>query len=410
MANRHAGLGKSLFERKAAAQQESDCVVTPQCRNVPYLVVKLAGSVDPVGGDVGTDIRTRAGQSRNRIAFVQHLQQRARFRIALAEHEEVEGQSGRQNDEISLYNAWGLSRRCRGKARGSDLGAERNRIVHSSRSKWVWVHTLQPRKENLRTAPTIQCGIHRNGEAKGENTRVGEIEVGFSERARLSPLGDNAVVVTLGHEISVETNLRVKALANRLSVSPPDGMVEYVPAFTTVTIVYDATTNAYDEFAARVRDALASVQDRPPESAAREVVVPVCYGGEFGPDLPFVASHCDLSEDEVVRIHCEPAYLVYMIGFAPGFPYLGGMSERIAAPRRDTPRERIPAGSVGIAGKQTGVYSIETPGGWRVIGRTPVRVFAPEHDPPSLLRPGDRVRFEPIERDDYDTRLAGAQT
>jgi inhibitor of KinA len=131
------------------------------------------------------------------------------------------------------------------------------------------------------------------------------------------------------------------------------------------------------------------------------VDIPVCYGGDYGPDLDAVSFHTGLSTEEVVAIHGEPDYLVYMIGFAPGFPYLGGMSERLASPRRESPRAKIPPGSVGIAGSQTGVYPIETPGGWQLIGRTPLRLFRPERDEPSLLRTGDRVRFHAIERAEY---------
>src|ERR671914_867162 len=133
----------------------------------------------------------------------------------------------------------------------------------------------------------------------------------------------------------------------------------------------------------------------------RTVGIPVHYGGNFGPDLGFVALHNELTEQQVIEIHSQPMYLVYMIGFAPGFPYLGGMSERLASPRRESPREKIPAGSVGIAGSQTGVYPIETPGGWQLIGRTPLRLFRPDKDDPSLLRTGDRVRFHAIEPAEY---------
>ena len=134
----------------------------------------------------------------------------------------------------------------------------------------------------------------------------------------------------------------------------------------------------------------------------RTVEIPVCYGGDYGPDLEFVAQHNSLTEEKVVAIHSAADYLVYMIGFAPGFPYLGGMSEQIAAPRRESPRLQIPAGSVGIAGAQTGVYPIETPGGWQLIGRTPLELFRPTEDPPTRLRAGDIVRFRPITSEEFD--------
>jgi inhibitor of KinA len=226
-------------------------------------------------------------------------------------------------------------------------------------------------------------------------------------RGRLSPLGDCAVVVSFGDEITLETSGVVKEFGRRLAESPPQALVEYVPAFTNVTVVYDAATQTYDGFASELGSLLTKVSSTTQETDVRTVEIPVQYGGEFGPDLRFVASHNGLTEDDVVAIHSEPTYVVYMIGFAPGFPYLGGMSERIAAPRRDSPRAAIPAGSVGIAGRQTGVYSIETPGGWQLIGRSPLRLFRPEAASPSLLQAGDRVRFTRISRREYEDLAGG---
>jgi inhibitor of KinA len=223
----------------------------------------------------------------------------------------------------------------------------------------------------------------------------------LSFEGRVVPLGDTAVVIELGEEIDLATHEMVKAVAHLIDSSSLEGMVEYIPAFTTVTLIYDPLVTTYDRFTERVRTLL---DEAPSESAAvedRRVDIPVCYGGDFGPDLDAVSFHTGLSTEEVVTIHGEPDYLVYMIGFAPGFPYLGGMSERLASPRRESPRARIPPGSVGIAGSQTGVYPIETPGGWQLIGRTPLRLFRPERDEPSLLRTGDRVRFQAIERAEY---------
>jgi inhibitor of KinA len=137
------------------------------------------------------------------------------------------------------------------------------------------------------------------------------------------------------------------------------------------------------------------------ESKQRFVEIPVCYGGEYGPDLEAVAEYHHLSTSEVVEIHSKEEYLVYMIGFAPGFPYLGGMSEEIATPRRHSPRLSIPEGSVGIAGMQTGVYPISTPGGWQLIGRTPLELFCPNENPPTLLQSGDIVKFVPISLEEY---------
>jgi inhibitor of KinA len=219
------------------------------------------------------------------------------------------------------------------------------------------------------------------------------------------PLGDSAVVVGFGDEASLKTHLRVKAFSDLLERRPPDAAIEHIPALTTVTVVYDAVARGYEEFAAELRNLLEEVAEPFQAPESRLVEIPVCYGGAFGPDLGFVAEHNGLSTDDVIAIHSEPEYLVYMIGFAPGFPYLGGMSERIASPRRDSPRQAIPAGSVGIAGRQTGVYPIVTPGGWRLIGRTPLRLFRPEEDPPTLVHAGDRVAFTPIGRNRYEQLL-----
>jgi inhibitor of KinA len=229
-----------------------------------------------------------------------------------------------------------------------------------------------------------------------------EEAVSVYERARLTPLGDCAVVVSFGDDISEAINLRVRAFSSELSEATLPALVEGVPAFTNVTILYDPLITDYEGFAAALESLIDRTPTEPTAVESRTVEIPVCYGGEFGPDLGFVAAHNDVSEDEVIAIHTEPDYRVYMIGFAPGFPYLGGMSTRIAAPRRDSPRAAIPAGSVGIAGHQTGVYPIETPGGWQLIGRTPLRLFRAERETPSLMQAGDRVRFHAISRAQFE--------
>jgi inhibitor of KinA len=216
----------------------------------------------------------------------------------------------------------------------------------------------------------------------------------------LRPMGDSAVVVELGQEIERKTHLRVKALAAVLEQNPLPGMIGYVPAFTTVTVFYDPLSLSFKEVCQRLESLAVDVkisEDQQPKI----VEIPVCYGGEFGPDLTFVAEYNGLKPEEVIQIHASGEYLVYMIGFAPGFPYLGGMSERIAAPRKSSPRLKIPAGSVGIAGRQTGVYTLESPGGWQLIGRTPLSLFRADRNPPSLLKMGDIVRFRPISRAEF---------
>lgn len=225
---------------------------------------------------------------------------------------------------------------------------------------------------------------------------------------QIFPLGDAAIVVKFGESIDRELHQRVRALENYLEDRSLEGMIESVPAFATVTIYYDPAQRSFHDLEQELRKILAVLTDVP-ESDPRIVEVPVCYGGEFGPDLEFVARHNSLKIDDVVQIHSAPDYLVYLIGFAPGFPYLGGMSQRIAAPRRNSPRLQIPVGSVGIAGTQTGIYPIETPGGWQLIGRTPIELFRPQESPPTLLRAGDIVRFRPIEAEEFTSLRVASQ-
>lgn len=178
-------------------------------------------------------------------------------------------------------------------------------------------------------------------------------------------------------------------------------MSECVPAFTTVAVHYDPLRAPFAKASALVSALLRDVSPAP-LSESPPVEIPVCYGGDIGPDLAFVAEHAKLTPDEVVRIHAGGDYRVYMIGFTPGFPFLGGLPEQIATPRRSSPRVAVPAGSVAIGGKQTGVYSIESPGGWQIIGRTRLALFRPELNPPTLLRMSQRVRFRPISRPEFD--------
>ncbi|MEW9670358.1 5-oxoprolinase subunit PxpB [Ammoniphilus sp. 3BR4] len=224
---------------------------------------------------------------------------------------------------------------------------------------------------------------------------------------RLYPLGEAAIVVQLGDSIQLETHNRVRALARFLDQHPVAGFIECVPAFTTVTVFYDPLFFAGQEQdspylrVSKIVEGIMTKVQSGVEEDIRVMEIPVCYGGQLGPDLEFVAEHNGLTPKEVVDIHTAGDYLVYMIGFAPGFPYMGGMSERIAAPRRPSPRLAIPAGSVGIAGKQTGVYPIETPGGWQLIGQTPLSLFRPNDSSPSLLQAGDKVRFVSITEEEY---------
>lgn len=221
---------------------------------------------------------------------------------------------------------------------------------------------------------------------------------------RVTPLGDSAVLVQFNQTIDLETHRMVKSFAKHLEQCPLPGMIEYIPAFASIAVIYDMMQTSFTAVRSGLLNLAASLEQQA-EDSPKTVEIPVCYGGELGPDLAFVAKHNGLTEEEVIQIHSGNEYLVYMIGFAPGFPYLGGMSERIATPRRQTPRLSIHPGSVGIAGNQTGVYPIETPGGWQLIGRTPTALFRPSEHPPTLLQAGDIVRFRPIAREEYDRRM-----
>ncbi len=215
------------------------------------------------------------------------------------------------------------------------------------------------------------------------------------------PLGDQAVTVEFGNDIHLNIYTHVQLLTRLLDEVKPDWLIEYVPAYTTVTIFYqplalkDRTSFPYDVVRLELESMLAN-EKATVFQPNRLVEIPVCYGGELGPDLAYVASYNRLTEEEVIAIHSNGTYIVYMLGFAPGFPYIGGMSNRIATPRRKTPRMHIPPRTVGIAGEQTGIYPIATPGGWQLIGQTPLELFKRNEQQPTLLQAGDQIRFIPI--------------
>ncbi|MCW1927214.1 5-oxoprolinase subunit PxpB [Bhargavaea beijingensis] len=221
------------------------------------------------------------------------------------------------------------------------------------------------------------------------------------------PLGDGAIVVTAGESIGDESTALVRAIAETITRAEVPVVTDVIQAYVTVTVCYEAENGmTYRAMEKKLRELLSDILPAGKDEG-RTVEVPVCYGGDFGPDLGFVAEHNGLTQEEVIRIHSGTTYDVKMIGFAPGFPFLGGMDERIAAPRRPSPRLEIPARTVGIAGAQTGVYPIGTPGGWQLIGRTPVELFLPDKEIPSLLRPGDQVRFRQISKEEYEKMGAG---
>lgn len=218
------------------------------------------------------------------------------------------------------------------------------------------------------------------------------------------PFGEAALLVSMGEsKIDLSINEKCCALARKLEAKG----FECIPTYASVLVHYNPVTYEYADIAELVGQVADSVDVV--SETSRLVVVPVCYGGEFGEDLSYVAEINALTEEKVISIHSSVEYRVYMMGFTAGFPYLGGMSEQIKAPRLSTPRLRIPAGTVGIAGDQTGVYPSETPGGWRMIGRTPLPLYIPgkvASEQHFLFRAGDRVKFEPITKKTFD-RLFG---
>lgn len=221
-------------------------------------------------------------------------------------------------------------------------------------------------------------------------------------RFRMEPFGESAIIVLLGNSIDEANYRQLAALSRAIQEKPPLGFTELVPAYNSLLVVFDPLKSDTDTISAAVR-ALAATLPPIAAAAAKDIIeLPVAYGGSHGPDLESVAAQAGLSADEVMAIHSSRPYLVYMLGFTPGFPYLGGMDQRIAAPRLRTPRTKVPAGSVGIADTQTGVYPLESPGGWNLIGRTPLALFDPDRQDPALLAPGKYVHFMPISHENFD--------
>lgn len=223
---------------------------------------------------------------------------------------------------------------------------------------------------------------------------------------RFLPCGDLAVSVELGDEISVEINTRVRALEFLIQQKALPGVVETVPTFRSLLVYYDPDGVAYDQLCDAIRE-LVPQADPAALPPPRTVEVPCCYDPELGLDLVAAAARVGVSVEELVALHAGGDYLVYFIGFTPGLPYMTGMPERLRLPRLETPRTRVPAGSVGIGGGQCCIYPVESPGGYWILGRTPLRLYDPEAPDPILLRPGDRVRFRPIDRAEFDRIGAG---
>lgn len=211
-------------------------------------------------------------------------------------------------------------------------------------------------------------------------------------KPRIVALGDSSILIQLDEEIDPAINQRVHALANLIANSAINGVIETVPAYATLLVHYDVLILSFTQIKNILREKLTHIQENESRKP-RLVEVPVRYGGELGPDLESVASHCGLRVEDVIRIHSEKKYTVYMMGFTPGYPYMGKLDDKLIMPRLETPRTRVPAGTIAIAGSQTGIYSIESPGGWNLIGWTPLKLFDPNSDSPFLFAPGDEVKF-----------------
>ena len=218
---------------------------------------------------------------------------------------------------------------------------------------------------------------------------------------RYRRVGESGLLVEFANVIDPAVNGRVRALLAALDATPPPGLRDLIPAYRTLLILYDPLVLTEEALLERVR-ALEATTDAD-AAPSRVVTIPAIYGGEFGPDLADVATHCGLPPEEVIVRHSAATYLVYFIGFSPGYPYLGGLDPALATPRLASPRLRVPAGAVAIGGQQTGIYPQETPGGWRIIGRTPLKLYDPQAREPFLLRAGDRVRLRPIGANEYET-------
>jgi KipI family sensor histidine kinase inhibitor len=208
-------------------------------------------------------------------------------------------------------------------------------------------------------------------------------------------LGDRGLLIELGTGIDPAVNRRVKGLHRILAREKPHGVVETVPAYASLLVVFDPLQAAPEALKRQILG-MCDFDDDGPAASRAAVEIPVVYGGETGPDLDAVAAYHGLSIEEVIGLHTGTVYRVYMIGFTPGFPYMGELPEALDTPRRDTPRTHIPKGSVAIAQRQTGIYPMVSPGGWQIIGRTPLALFDPHKANPSFLTMGDAVRFSPI--------------
>lgn len=226
---------------------------------------------------------------------------------------------------------------------------------------------------------------------------------------RIFPLGDSAITIDFGNVIDAAINSKVLALFHQLRLDPLPGMIEAVPAYSSLTVYYDVfgvsktgtTGKSVYEFISGQLDERLKQPLKEDDKATELIKIPVCYEQEFAPDIEYLAREKNISVNEVIQIHSSKQYRVYMLGFLPGFSYMGEVDEKIAIPRKLQP-ETVAAGSVGIAGRQTGIYPLVSPGGWQIIGRTPLKLFDAEKEEPTLLKEGNRVQFISISKNEFE--------
>lgn len=228
------------------------------------------------------------------------------------------------------------------------------------------------------------------------------------KNVKLMAEGDSAILLEFEQKISPEINKKITTMVHLLREQQIKGVIDMIPAFCSLLINYDPRVITYEVLSKRIKSLL-HLNIEAGTTLKKVYEIPVCYGGEFGPDLSFIAEHAKLSEEEVISIHSSKDYLIYMLGFLPGFSYLGGLDERIHTPRLDNPRIKINAGSVGIGGAQTGIYPLDSPGGWQLLGMTPVKTYDPSRAEPILFEAGDYIRFVPITREEFDEILAAVE-
>ena len=220
------------------------------------------------------------------------------------------------------------------------------------------------------------------------------------QNIKILTAGDASLLVEFGKEINPEINRKIAATVQLMREQHIEGVVDVIPSFCALLINYDPRVIGYEEIKGRIKDLL-RVEIKAGDEKKKIFEIPVCYGGKFGPDIATIAEHAGLTEAEVIEIHSSRDYLIYMLGFLPGFCYLGGLDERIFTPRLASPRLKIDAGSVGIGGSQTGIYPLDSPGGWQLMGKTPVKTYDPDREVPILVEAGDYIRFVPIDEEEF---------